>query len=135
MASPRTAVGKRMGSSTARKSPPKRAEFIRQGAGTESASAATLVRDYGKAEARFAPAALMREARRQKGLASVDVPSVCILDPDGDIVRRLLDERRAQLFENWPCYHTDLHTFPIGSETVGILGRAVGVPFAVLVAE
>ena len=83
----------------------------------------------------FAPAALMREARRQKGLASVDVPSVCILDPDGDIVRRLLDERRAQLFENWPCYHTDLHTFPIGSETVGILGRAVGVPFAVLVAE
>ena len=83
----------------------------------------------------FAPAALMREARRQKGLASVDVPSVCILDPDGDIVRRLLDERRAQLFENWPCYHTDLHTFPIGSETVGILGRAVGAPFAVLVAE
>ena len=83
----------------------------------------------------FAPAALMREARRQKGLSSVDVPPVCILDPDGDIVRRLLDERRAQLFENWPCYHTGLHTFPIGSETVGILGRAVGAPFAVLVAE
>ena len=54
------------------------------------------------------------------------VPSVCILDPDGDIVRRLLDERRAQLLENWPCYHTDLHTFPIGSETVGIFGTSCG---------
>jgi hypothetical protein len=35
----------------ARKSPPKRAEFIMR-AGAESASAATLARDYGKAEAR-----------------------------------------------------------------------------------
>src|SRR3954465_12324848 len=41
----------------------------------------------------FAPAALMREARRQKGLSSVDVPPVCILDPDGDIVCRLLTDR------------------------------------------
>jgi hypothetical protein len=37
----------------------------------------------------FRPAALLREARRQKGLPAVDVPAVCILDPDGDIVRRL----------------------------------------------
>ena len=37
----------------------------------------------------FAPAALLREARRQKGMAAGNVPSLCILDPDGDIVRRL----------------------------------------------
>ena len=37
----------------------------------------------------FEPSALLREARRQKGLATVSVPSVCVLDPDGDIVRRL----------------------------------------------
>ena len=30
----------------------------------------------------FEPAALLREARRQKGLPEVPVPSVCILDPD-----------------------------------------------------
>src|SRR3954447_76754 len=83
----------------------------------------------------FTPVALMREARRQRGLPSVDVPPVCILDPDGDIVRRLQREGQSQPFENWPCYHTDLHTFALGSETVGILGRAVGAPFAVLVAE
>jgi len=37
----------------------------------------------------FVPAALLREARRQKNIAAVDVPAVCILDPDGDLVRNL----------------------------------------------
>src|SRR5690242_7535433 len=44
----------------------------------------------------FRPAALLREARRQKGLPAVDVPAVCILDPDGDIVRRLRTEGRSK---------------------------------------
>jgi hypothetical protein len=30
----------------------------------------------------FQPAALLREARRQKKLPTVDVPGICILDPD-----------------------------------------------------
>jgi hypothetical protein len=32
----------------------------------------------------FAPVALLREARRQKKLSVVDVPPICILDPDGE---------------------------------------------------
>ena len=83
----------------------------------------------------FLPAALLREARRQKGLASVDVPPVCILDPDGDIVRRLRQTREARPFEGWPCYHTSLDTFTLADRTVGIVGCAVGAPFAVLIAE
>lgn len=83
----------------------------------------------------FAPAALLREARRQKGLPAADVPPVCILDPDGDIVRRLRAEGRARPFENWPCYHTQLDTFDLAGQTVGIVGCAVGAPFAVLIAE
>lgn len=83
----------------------------------------------------FRPAALLREARRQKGLPAVDVPSACILDPDGDIVRRLRHDGRAQRFEGWPCYHTELDTFVLGGRAVGIVGCAVGAPFAVLVAE
>jgi purine-nucleoside phosphorylase len=83
----------------------------------------------------FLPTALLREARRQKGLATVDVPAVCILDPDGDIVRRLRHTGRAQPFENWPCYHTALDTFTLAGQTVGIVGCAVGAPFAVLIAE
>jgi uridine phosphorylase len=83
----------------------------------------------------FRPAALLREARRQKGLAAVDVPSVCILDPDGDIVRRLRQSGAAQPFDNWPCYHTRLDTFTLAGREVGIVGCAVGAPFAVLIAE
>src|SRR5260370_41492510 len=83
----------------------------------------------------FRPAALLREARRQKGLEAVDVPPVCILDPDGDIVRALRDSGRAHPFEGWPCYHTRLDSFTLAGRTVGIIGCAVGAPFAVLVAE
>jgi len=83
----------------------------------------------------FQPTALLREARRQKGLVAADVPAICILDPDGDIVRTLRQGGLAAPFKPWPCYHTDLDTFTLAGETVGIVGRAVGAPFAVLVAE
>jgi uridine phosphorylase len=83
----------------------------------------------------FLPTALLREARRQKRLATVDVPAVCILDPDSDIVRRLRHTGQARPFENWPCYHTVLDTFTLAGQTVGIVGCAVGAPFAVLIAE
>src|SRR5262245_50025590 len=83
----------------------------------------------------FAPAALLREARRQKGLPVADVPPVCVLDPDGDILRRLKKTGQASRFDAWPCYHTELHTFPLAGETVGIVGCVVGAPFAVLIAE
>jgi uridine phosphorylase len=80
----------------------------------------------------FSPDALLREARRQKGLAPLDVPAVCIFDPDGDILRQLRKSGRATRFDAWPCYHTELYTFRLGEQTVGIV---VGAPFAVLIAE
>jgi uridine phosphorylase len=83
----------------------------------------------------FAPAALLREARRQKGLDTLEVPPVCILDPDGDLVRRLRQTGVAKPFAGWPCYHTELDTFDLGGQRVGIVGRVVGASFAVLVAE
>ncbi|MGE5145525.1 MAG: nucleoside phosphorylase, partial [Candidatus Eiseniibacteriota bacterium] len=57
------------------------------------------------------------------------------LDPDGDIVRRVRRDGRARPFDAWPCYHTALDTFTLGGQTVGIVGCAVGAPFAVLIAE
>src|SRR4051794_41184832 len=83
----------------------------------------------------FRPAALLREARRQKGLPTVDVPSLCVLDPDGDIVRRLRKEGRSKPFAGWPCYHTQLDAFELGGQLVGVVGCVVGAPFAVLIAE
>jgi uridine phosphorylase len=83
----------------------------------------------------FSPAALLREARRQKGLSDATVPPICVLDPDGDIVRRLKATGQATLASDWPCYHTELYAFEIGRRIAGIIGCAVGAPFAVLVAE
>ena len=83
----------------------------------------------------FEPAVLLREARRQKGLSVTDIPPICVLDPDGDILRHLKDCNTARTIETWPCYHTDLYEFALASRNVGIVGCAVGAPFAVLVAE
>jgi uridine phosphorylase len=83
----------------------------------------------------FVPGALLREARRQKGLDTLEVPLVCILDPDGDLVRQLRQTAKAKPFVGWPCYHTELDTFELGGRRVGIIGRVVGASFAVLVAE
>lgn len=83
----------------------------------------------------FEPANLLREARRQKGLSPVNIPEVCVLDPDGDILRVLRRERRACLSPAWACYHTELYEFDDGAERLGIIGCAVGASFAVLLAE
>ena len=83
----------------------------------------------------FRPENLLREARRQRQLPNVPVPELCILDPDGDIVRQLRADGRGQPFSGWACYHTEMLTFDLGGERAGIVGCAVGAPFAVLVAE
>ncbi len=84
----------------------------------------------------FRPEALLRESRRQKGLPKVPVPAICILDPDGDIVRHLKRSEACQRHEAWACYHTELFTFRLDAAgQAGIIGCAVGAPFAVLLAE
>ena len=83
----------------------------------------------------FTPESLLREARRQKSAAAEPVPAICLLDPDGDIVRRLKAEGRASRHEGWVCYHTDLFVFEEEGLTIGVVGCAVGASFAVLVAE
>ena len=83
----------------------------------------------------FVASALLREARRQKNLPTVPVPPVCVLDPDGDLVRTLRETGRTKPFSGWPCYHTELDTFSLAGQVVGIVGRVVGASFAVLVAE
>lgn len=91
-------------------------------------------KDYG-AVSLFAPANLLREARRQKDLPDVAVPAVCLLDPDGDIVRHLAGTGRGRRHPGWACYHTDMWTVELSGLEIGVVGMAVGAPFAVLVAE
>lgn len=83
----------------------------------------------------FLPENMLREARRQRGLSARRIPDVCLLDPDGDIVRHLVREGRAERSESWACYHTELWEADHDNVRIGIVGRAVGASFAVLVAE
>ena len=98
----------------------------------------------------FRPENLLREARRQKRLPDAPVPEICLLDPDGDVVRQLRRAGRARASPGWACYHTTLDEFDAGPghpnsgqadperpvpERLGVVGCAVGAPFAVLVAE
>jgi uridine phosphorylase len=83
----------------------------------------------------FQPENLLREARRQRGLPDVAVPAVCVLDPDGDLVRALRATSRSRRAAGWACYHTEMDVTEHAGIAMGIVGLAVGAPFAVLVAE
>jgi uridine phosphorylase len=78
---------------------------------------------------------LLREARRQKSAPNGSVPAICLLDPDGDIVRHLVSGNQASKCNHWACYHTDLYLFEKEGFQFGVVGCAVGSSFAVLVAE
>ena len=90
---------------------------------------------YYDAPSLFTPEHLLRDARRQKGLAGGSVPAICVLDPDGDLVDHLAATERLYRHPTWACYHTLLDTFVDEEIEYGIIGRVVGAPFAVLVAE
>jgi uridine phosphorylase len=81
------------------------------------------------------PENLLREARRQRGLPPGNVPPICLLDPDGDIVRHLRATGQAERSPSWACYHTELYETTRDGLRLGVVACAVGAPFAVLVAE
>ncbi|HUT49017.1 MAG TPA: nucleoside phosphorylase [Alphaproteobacteria bacterium] len=83
----------------------------------------------------FQPENLIREARAQKGIAPAKVPPLCVLDPDGDIVRHLRRSGAAKPAEQWACYHSEMDLFALAGQEIGIVGCAVGAPYAVLIAE
>jgi uridine phosphorylase len=83
----------------------------------------------------FQPENLLREARRQRRLSAAPVPAVCVLDPDGDLVRTLRAGGRSRRAAGWACYHTEMDETEHAGVAMGVVGLAVGAPFAVLVAE
>jgi hypothetical protein len=71
----------------------------------------------------FKPEALLREARRQRRLQTVAVPEICLLDPDGGVVRYLKRTGAGRLHGGWACYHTELLAFEL--DGVGEIGSSV----------
>jgi hypothetical protein len=92
---------------------------------TEETPPITAHKHYNAASA-FKPENLLREARRQKNLPEAPVPEICILDPDGDMVRYLCNAGLADRHPGWACYHTDLYVFRESGYEYGILGSVVG---------
>ena len=83
----------------------------------------------------FRPENMLREARRQKGIGAAPVAPVCVIDPDGDIVDHVRRHHGARASAQWACYHTRMWEWTAGGIHYGIVGRAVGGSFSVLVAE
>ena len=83
----------------------------------------------------FQPINLLRESRRQNSINHGEIPSICILDPDGDLVNYLKNRSKATINKYWACYHSHLYSFDINAITVGIIPCAVGASYAVLIAE
>src|ERR1700712_3452921 len=104
-----------------------------------------VTRDWD-APSLFRPENMLREARRQKGLPPTPVPTICVLDPDGDIVAHAIATRRGERAAGWACFHSDLVTFDpaeagsgagnqAAGRRLGVIGRVVVAPYAVMVAE
>jgi uridine phosphorylase len=104
--------------------------------GDRAAGAAPLIeRIDHAAPSIFRPENMLREARRQKGMVAGAVPSVCILDPDGDIVSYLRRHHSAAPSCHWACYHTTMWEATAAGVHCGVIGHVVGASFSVMVAE
>ena len=78
---------------------------------------------------------LLREGRRQRSRTERPVPAVCMLDPDGDVVRHLRSIGDGEVHDGWSCYHSELWVTHTDGIEIGIVACAVGASYAVLVAE
>jgi hypothetical protein len=69
-----------------------------------------LAHRHHNAPSVFTPETLLREARRQKGLAQGSVPAVCVLDPDGDLIDYLNTSGSAERASHLgPLSHVTYH--------------------------
>ena len=94
-----------------------------------------LEHDDPDASSLFTAAAMLSLARQRRGLPDGDVPEVCVLDPDGDVERHLRARGQLRDARQWACFHTELAVREERVQGFGIIGRAVGAAFSVLLAE
>ena len=83
----------------------------------------------------FTPVALLDAVRAERDLPRVPVPEVCVLEFDGDLTDWLVATGRAKRWRPWACFHTSMETVEVDGDTIGVIARTIGGPYAVLVAE
>ena len=94
-----------------------------------------LDQDSPDAPSLFTAEAMLDLSRRSKGLAACRAPRVCVLDPDGDLDDYLRDRGELAVDANWGCFHTRLSVHASRDRQFGIIARAIGAAFSVLLAE
>lgn len=82
---------------------------------------------YYNVPSAFTPESLLREARRQKDVPNTAVPEICVLDPDGDIVRYLRAVYQARPVAGWACYHSTMDCFEHGGRSAGARHALSGI--------
>jgi uridine phosphorylase len=83
----------------------------------------------------FTPEALVRAVRAERGIDSEKIPSVCVLDFDGDLTDWLIERELVHSCTCWACFHTSMYVIKVDGFDCGIVPRTIGGPYAVLVAE
>ena len=101
----------------------------------DRASIPILEQDDPEAPSVFTAKAMLGLARDRKGLTACEAPEICVLDPDGDLERYLRSRDELHDDTNWGCFHTQLAVHRGQTRPFGIIGRAVGSAFSVLLAE
>jgi uridine phosphorylase len=77
----------------------------------------------------------MAAVRAECGLTSQAVPSLCVLDFDGDLSDHLAAQGLSAPWSSWACFHTSMRAVTMEGLTCGIVPRTIGGPYAVLIAE
>jgi uridine phosphorylase len=98
-------------------------------------NAPILEQDDPDAPSLFTAQAMLSLARGRRGLSACRASQVCVLDPDGDLETYLEARGELEPDPDWGCFHTRLSVYRHGGMSFGIIGRAVGSAFSVLLAE
>lgn len=83
----------------------------------------------------FSPKAVVEAVRADRHIEAEPIPPVCVLEFDGDLTDWLVSTGRAKPWKSWACFHTTMFSLQIDDFTCGIVPRAIGGPYAVLIAE
>jgi len=83
----------------------------------------------------FTPESLVNAVRTEREASGEPIPEVCVLDFDGDLSDWLGKAGRSRPNDAWACFHTAMHEVEFDGLRAGIVARAIGGPYSVLIAE
>lgn len=83
----------------------------------------------------FPPESVVQAVRSIRNMKPEKIPPICILEFDGDLTDWLVSSGVAKRLECWACFHTNMYAIDLDNINYGIVPRAIGGPYAVLIAE